>query len=332
MRVTSEQQLAAFVAPHLPELERVRPNIWAVPFDMPGLLPRYAFGYLLVGGPGELHLIDAGLESDANWAALEAAVVEAGYTVSDISSVTLTHLHLDHTGLAVRLQREVGATVRMHEVEARAVHERAPLAGAEQLTAAMENWGVPEALRDELRGGMAAPASRGLDLVVDEELSDGDELRLGPFRLRVIHTPGHTAGHICLVDDEHGIVYTGDHVLPGINPGIGLGGTGFAGDPLGDYLHSLARVGELGDIEVCPGHAFRFLGAAERCAELTRHHLARGEAVQAVRNSHPGASLWEIASLLTWSQDWEEMSVATRFSALAQVELQVRRADGAPSA
>lgn len=40
--------------------------------------------------------------------------------------------------------------------------------------------------------------------------------------LRVVATPGHSSGHVCLVDEPHGLIFSGDHVLPRISPHIAL--------------------------------------------------------------------------------------------------------------
>ena len=51
--------------------------------------------------------------------------------------------------------------------------------------------------------------------VATRPLRDGDVLDLGGRRLRVIHTPGHTPDSVCLLDEEHGLLFTGDTVNSG---------------------------------------------------------------------------------------------------------------------
>jgi len=48
---------------------------------------------------------------------------------------------------------------------------------------------------------------------VELKLEDGDKLQIGRKRLKVIHTPGHTAGSICLYEPEERILFTGDTVF-----------------------------------------------------------------------------------------------------------------------
>src|SRR5690606_7051837 len=124
---------------------------------------------------------------------------------------------------------------------------------------------------DEVRRRWGAP--RGADLwkrPADDEIPDeafvatvrdGDLLDLPGRTVRVLHTPGHTPGSICLVDEEHGVLWTGDHVLPHIAAGIGLGTED--ADPVADALASLARIRDLGT-QTVPGHGYRFRGITER--------------------------------------------------------------------
>jgi hypothetical protein len=73
----------------------------------------------------------------------------------------------------------------------------------------------------------------------DEWLEDGDIVRLESRELRVMHTPGHTIGHVTFHDAEAGLLFSGDHVLPRITPSIGFEPVA-AELPLADFLNSLA--------------------------------------------------------------------------------------------
>ena len=47
------------------------------------------------------------------------------------------------------------------------------------------------------------------------ELAEGGEIRFGEIRLRVLHTPGHTEGSVCLLSDDDGLLFSGDTLFPG---------------------------------------------------------------------------------------------------------------------
>lgn len=221
----------------VPPVEEVRHGVWSLPLPMPGnaLVP-YTLGYLVADDRGGVHVIDPGLDRDENWDVLIAGLAAAGRRLGDVASIVVTHLHRDHLGMAERLRGETGAPLVLHRAEQAAI-DAARRPDEESIFA---EWGVPVDRRDELRGQLASPTSTALRAPADLLLDDGDRLEVSGRTIEVVHTPGHTAGHLCLRDSD-GLVFTGDHVLPNINPGLGLGGvTGT--DPIADYLASLDRV------------------------------------------------------------------------------------------
>lgn len=325
MHGVSRAQRRAFAKGELPPIEEVRPGVLALPQAMPALRLPYSLSYLL-HSDGEAHLIDTGMADELNWRLLGDALATVGLGFADIASVTLTHVHRDHAGLAARIRDTSGATVRMHEDDARAVRAQSPRIDPEQFEQALERWGVPHAERENMRTEVR-DASRPEDPIpVDEMLCDADELRLGPFGARVMHTPGHTAGHVCVVMDEAGLVFTGDHILPAMNSGVGLGGLSERFDPLADYLDSVRRVQALGPVEACPGHGYRFTGADARCAEILAHHARRGADVAEALRDDPSRSIWELGAALWRDRGWADMDAGTRFSALGQAEMHAKLA------
>lgn len=74
-------------------------------------------------------------------------------------------------------------------------------------------------------------------------------IELGNYRLRIIHTPGHCSGCICLYEPEHKLLFTGDAVLAG---GVlsGIYGSG----NISDYVNSVQRLSDLRVEEFYPGH------------------------------------------------------------------------------
>jgi glyoxylase-like metal-dependent hydrolase (beta-lactamase superfamily II) len=259
---------------------------------MPGGHLPYSLCYLIDDDRGGVHIVDPGFSSDHNWTALVAALDVLGHTVGDVVQVVVTHLHADHLGMAGRLRDASDARIVLHVREQAAVS-----AGA-----------GPDVAR-------VAPA-----LVADTLVEDGDTVTMPGRRIRVVHTPGHTLGHICLVDEDARVVFTGDHVLPSVNPGLGLGVVG-ATNPLADYLVSLSRIAEYDDCEVAPGHEKVFRGLAARCAELAEHQLRRSREVAAILAPEPCIDDEELASRLTWTGGWESLVGFRRDSAVAQTAM-----------
>ena len=79
-------------------------------------------------------------------------------------------------------------------------------------------------------------------------LDDGDTIDLGGRTIQVLHTPGHSPGHLCFWEDEKGYLYSGDLVYEG---------TLFANYPSTDpqsYMTSLEKIASLPIKQLFPGH------------------------------------------------------------------------------
>lgn len=317
MHPSSQTQFDAFAKRTVPPVEEVREGIWAVPNPFPGTegVLTSTLCYLLEGSDGAVHLIDAGLGHDAGFEAIRQAVTATGHALDDLATITITHLHSDHLGLADRLRTASGARILLHEREQHALDNPGdkPLA-VDQATLA--RWGVPDERRAELLGG-DDDAESGIR--ADVLFEGGEQLPIAGRRVRVLHTPGHTAGSISLVAEEERLVFTGDTLLPVTYPGIGLGGAD-AGAIAG-YGRSLRTIEELDVDEACPGHEFRFTSVAQRCRTTLEHHLRRSREVAAVVSELADGeelTVWQLASRLHWSAGFANLRGFNLRSALAQ--------------
>jgi len=120
----------------------------------------------------------------------------------------------------------------------------------------------------------------------DVTLNGGEEVTAGDFTFRVLWTPGHSPGHICLYEPARKVLLSGDHILPGITPNVGLhpqSGT----DPLGDYLRSLKEIRKMDISLVLPGHEEPFADVGKRIGELIRHHQQRNSNIIAKIRTEP---------------------------------------------
>jgi len=82
------------------------------------------------------------------------------------------------------------------------------------------------------------------------DLAEGGEIRFGAIRLRVWHTPGHTGGSVCLLDEDGGLLFSGDTLFAGGWGRVDLPG----GDPAA-MVESIGRLTGLEDgVRVLPGH------------------------------------------------------------------------------
>jgi glyoxylase-like metal-dependent hydrolase (beta-lactamase superfamily II) len=135
---------------------------------------------------------------------------------------------------------------------------------------------------------------------VDRMLGNSDVVTIGGRELRVIHTPGHSPGHIVLHMPSEGLLFTGDHVLPHITPNVSAGPLGSV-DPLGDYLASLDLLRDLGDILALPAHGWTFSDLDERIETLQGHHLRRlAETLGCLGSA--ALTTFEVANAMMWSR------------------------------
>jgi glyoxylase-like metal-dependent hydrolase (beta-lactamase superfamily II)/8-oxo-dGTP pyrophosphatase MutT (NUDIX family) len=145
--------------------------------------------------------------------------------------------------------------------------------------------------RPVILGLPSAPTARAAsEFMPDRALADGEELKAQggglAHTLKVIHTPGHAANHLCLVLVEDGLLFSGDHVLNG--------STTVVDPPDGDmnaYIGSLDKL-----LAACETYAIEFilpahghvLGCAPQAiARLKAHRLQREAKVIAAMRAKP---------------------------------------------
>jgi glyoxylase-like metal-dependent hydrolase (beta-lactamase superfamily II) len=217
--------------------------------------------YLLVSD-GMLALVDTGAAGAA--ARITDRLQTGGYALLDLRCIVLTHAHADHTGGAADLARRSGARVLAHRDEVPFVQQEVSLPAASPLAGLLNRLGD--------RFLRAEPCA------VSEVLEDGQWLTsLGG--LKVLHTPGHTPGSLCLYHPGRRILFCGD-ALFNANPLTGRAGLRL---PLplvtvdqAQALESVRRLSTLPVEVLCPGHGEPILsGAGERVRALIASTPAR---------------------------------------------------------
>ena len=166
-------------------------------------------------------LIDTGLRGSAE--RVLRAVESAGRKPKDVCQVIISHHHGDHIGGLAELVERTGAQVMVHSLDA-------PVVRGEQPPPGPSSGGLLKPLINFMSSRMVAIPT---PVAVDRELSDGDEID-ALDGIRVVHTPGHTPGSICLYSPKRRLLFTGDAVANnfGLRP------------PMGWYTEDMARAKE----------------------------------------------------------------------------------------
>jgi glyoxylase-like metal-dependent hydrolase (beta-lactamase superfamily II) len=262
----------------LPVAREVAPSAWKITVPIPFPL-RTVNMYALVGEEGWA-LVDAGMGTPEARAALAAGLQYAGLSMGKLQAIILTHHHPDHVGLSGELQEQSGAKVYMHPIDEAAIQViwsgtmpqrfgRVSHFFSQHGLPPTELW-FSKVDSTAMRSIIRVPPSEAITPV-----EDGEYLDLLGERYRVIWTPGHADGHICLFRERDGLFLAGDHVLPRITPNIGLYSENDRPNPLSDYLASLEKVAPLPAKVVLPGHGDPFADLSGRAAEISKHHDER---------------------------------------------------------
>lgn len=257
--------------------------------------------YLLADGDG-VTVVDCGVWRpdlpDGGLAALEAGLEGAGYALRDVSRIVVTHAHIDHYGLAGRLMELTGAELSMHALtDLDCEKYRHPDTARARRRDTYADHGVSEVERTDLADHLTRWLPY-LHSVVEasQRLRGGEILEIGADRWEVVHTPGHSLGHVCLWSAARGVLLSGDHLLPGITPPVTFE-RGFDADPLRSYLDSLRRVAELGPRLVYPGHGRPFGDAVGRIEAILRNKVRRLHRIRGAIQQRP-STVTELADLL----------------------------------
>ncbi|MBI2659796.1 MBL fold metallo-hydrolase [Candidatus Woesearchaeota archaeon] len=156
----------------------------------------------------------------------EAAIVDAGWEVDKlidicneeklkITKIILTHSHYDHVQKADELASKTNAAVYLHESDF-----------------------------NEIKKAIRNPN------IKITKIKDNDEVKLGKIKIKIIHTPGHSPGAICLLAENR--LLTGDTLFVDA-----IGRTDLPGGDSIKLFESLQKLKKLDDnIEIYPGHDY----------------------------------------------------------------------------
>lgn len=270
---TAEPQLTSELTPGVFRL--------VLPLGMQGIATVNA--YLIADAHGAT-LVDCGIwtgeATGLGTRALEDGVAACGFALAQVRRLIITHAHIDHYGIAGEVVRHSGADLWMHRLTGLDIAKyRDPDAAVDRRQQMLGDHGMYGAelerastgLRDwmPVMPSIAEPTTR---------LRGGERFAADGRAWEVIHTPGHSPGHVCLWSAADRILLSGDHLLPTITSPVTFE-RGFERDPMSSYLDSLRRVAALAPALVLPGHGEPFRDGARRAAAVEATKRRRLEQV-----------------------------------------------------
>jgi glyoxylase-like metal-dependent hydrolase (beta-lactamase superfamily II) len=235
---------------------------------------RHVNCYALKGREG-WRLIDTGLSREATYQGWLQFFKDHNIKPADIIGIYLTHYHSDHYGCSGWLQDYSGAPVYIGTIDAERINSYWKKGDylLEAISTLYRSNGMPEEVIRQVIEAEARIIPLTLPHAELTSLQDGQALTLGDNTYRVILTPGHSDGHVCFYNQDHGLLFSGDHLLPDTSSIIGLSAQpGTLLDPLADFLSSLNRIRSLNCTLVLPAHGKSFTNIEKRLKRLETYH------------------------------------------------------------
>lgn len=210
-------------------------GIHSIPVATGAFMGTYAPNVYLVLGQ-KPSLIDSGYGDDAT--TKHRLEYLEGLGNPGLDYIVVSHCHPDHIGGAEKFKLATGAEIVVHA-------------------------------QDSIAANIAFTK-----VTVDRMVEDSDILSLGGVELEMIHTPGHSPGHICVYVKESGALFSGDQVL-----GIGTTAISPPDGDMAQYIESLRSLQSLDINTIYPGHGPPIRQPKRKIEELIEHRLEREQQV-----------------------------------------------------
>jgi glyoxylase-like metal-dependent hydrolase (beta-lactamase superfamily II) len=282
----------------------ITPGIYcmSLPLPLPPSKLSHINSYLVSGNKGYL-LIDTGWGTEKAFNSIKEQLAELGINGQEINQIVVTHAHPDHFGQAGKLRPLFGAKLAFHHLEKEFIETR--YIHMDKLIQELGQWlqrnGVPPDKLGELQEASLPMLRFIAPAMPDVTLHGGETITTGQFSFKVIPTPGHAPGHVCLYEPDKKILFSGDHILPTITPHVGLHPQS-GSDPLGAYLDSLEQLKKL-DVElVLPGHEQPFAEFKDRIESLILHHRLRNAEIMGALGQE-AKNAFQLSTEITWLHD-----------------------------
>lgn len=221
-------------------------------------------------------VVDTGMDNLANREAWDHLLSShGGLAAGKRFEVLVTHMHVDHVGMAGALVNRLGAQLHMTQGEydsvRRAVIETSQAAPLPARSSFFKAAGWPDAAIAQpslLQGGYVQNVSPLPQHY--SRLRDGDTVIAASTSWEIITGSGHSPEHACLYSEERRLFISGDQVLPRITSNVSVTFHEPEANPMQGWLDSIAKLRErvADDVLVLPAHHLPFKGLHDRLDQL----------------------------------------------------------------
>ena len=226
----------------------------------------------ILGNKKDLCIIDPGPDNEEHYSQIKNIIQK-----ENASHILVTHSHLDHSPLAIRISKDFSIPIYAHGKLEKA---RSPF------------------MKKLLKSSKEIGGFEGLDTHFKPHyyLEDNQVLLGLNWSIEVVYTPGHLADHLCFAIKEKNILFSGDIVMGWtstlISPPDG---------DVGQYFNSLDKLLKRCEKTYLPGHGFQVEDAKTYVSNLKKHRIEREKQILLILKISPHNS-YQIAEKIYKNQ------------------------------
>jgi glyoxylase-like metal-dependent hydrolase (beta-lactamase superfamily II) len=298
-------------------IEEIAPRIFRAEIPLPNS-PLKATNSYIVKGKNRHLIIDTGMNEDICLDAMRDAVKKLDIKL-DKTDFFITHSHIDHIGLVATLASE---SARVYFNRPESTQSAATIISwATEISGVARKYGYRNNRILQMVTGSNGPEKASLYPAYSRYtfLQENSIIDCDDYSFRVIETPGHSRGHLCLYEANQKMIVCGDHILDDITPNISSR-FNERENPLQEYISSLDKVYDL-DVKIAlPGHRRLITDFKKRINELKQHHEERADEI--IKILADGAmNAFQVASRMSWDlsyDTWEEVPFYPKWFAFSE--------------